>query len=109
MFGLVIFVPVTALSLLGAAVLGNRNVRVGRWLASVGVCSNRFLRLPRFRAHRGGGGTGDAPPEQLESTAHPGQRALVVVPYIAGAAESIYVVGRLWRQARPSTPVLTAA
>ncbi|OZC73648.1 hypothetical protein CH251_14040 [Rhodococcus sp. 06-462-5] len=103
-FGLVIFVPVTTLSLLGAAALNSHNFRVGRWLASVGAVSGTLFYaylafvviaeavVPEMRDPNSWG------PQFTPVTA-----LLVVVPFIAGAAANVYVVGRLWRQARPST------
>lgn len=109
-FGLVIFVPVATLSLLGSAALDNRNFWVGRWLASISAVAATLLyaflafvvieeaAVPEMRD-----------PNSWAPQLTPVSALLVVVPYVAGAAGSIYVVGRLWRKARPSTPEPTAA
>ncbi|WP_032402323.1 hypothetical protein [Rhodococcoides fascians] len=109
-FGLVIFVPVTTLSLLGAAVFDNRNVRVGRWFASVGaVAATVFYAYLAFVVIEEAAVPEMRDPNSWNPQLTPVTALLVVVPYIAGAAGNVYVVGRLWRQARPSTPVPTAA
>lgn len=110
MFGLLIFVPVTTLSFLGAAALDYRSFRVGRWLASVGaVAATLFYAYLAFVVIEEAAVPEMRDPNSWGPQLTPVSALLVVVPYIAGAAGSIYVVGRLWRQARPSTQVPTAA
>lgn len=97
-FGLVIFAPVTVLSLLGAAVLGNRNFRAGRWLVSVSaVVATVLYACLVFVVIEEAVSPEQRDPNSWGPQLTPGTALLVVVPYITGAAGNVYVVGRLWR------------
>ncbi len=97
-FGLVIFAPVTVLSLLGAAVLGNRHFRAGRWLVSVSaVAATLFYACLVFVVMEEAASPELRDPNSWGPQLTPVTVLLVVVPYITGAAGNMYVVGRLWR------------
>lgn len=101
-FGLLLFGPVIAVSLLGTAALGADRFRVGRWLASIGALGAVLVHAavvfvvladvvspPEWRD-----------PNSWGPVLTPVTGFVVVIPYVVGGLGSAHVVGRLWRRRR---------
>ncbi|MBY6540315.1 hypothetical protein HQ325_16700 [Rhodococcus sp. BP-349] len=96
MFGLPVFVPVSAVSLVGVSAL-KRRFRFGRWCASAGaVTAALFYAALVFVVIEDAAAPQASDPTRWAPELTPITTILVVVPYILGIAASAYVISRLW-------------
>lgn len=98
-FGSVVFVPLVAVSLIGAGVLRWR-FRIGRWLSTLG---SSLMMLLVAAIVLGAIADMVAPPEHRDPNSWAGPlsllgTALFVVPYVLMTTANAYVLMRLWKR-----------
>ncbi|MDH6292013.1 hypothetical protein [Rhodococcus opacus] len=98
-FGSMVFVPLVAVSLIGAGLLRWR-FRIGRWLSTLG---SSVMLLVATALSLGAIASLIAPPEHRDPNSWAGPlsilgTALFVVPYVVMTTANAYVLIRLWKR-----------